>query len=432
MLGGRARFKRFLAKTAPLDCSSLPYREPLVEWLREQARAGRPAILITAADQSIANSVQEHLQIFDKAIGSDGTQNLKGRRKRELLDALFGPKNYVYAGDSRSDLAVWDGASAAVLIGPAVALAPAVQRAGTSIERSFASASTGWRTYLRQIRLHQWAKNLLVFLPLALAHRLSDLHLLGQTALGFAGFSLAASGGYVLNDLLDLKNDRSHHKKCQRPLASGAIPIATGLAMSAGLLCGGLALVFTVSAVAAGCLLAYVSTSLAYSLCLKKRDIVDVLTLAALYTSRLIFGGVISRIHVSIWLAGFSIFMFLNLAFGKRACELRSLEMLQKRAASGRGYLVTDRPMIETMGICSGFISVLVLVLYMNSAEVAQLYSNSWLLWLIPPLVLFWVMRFWMYVERGLMTEDPLAFALKDKVSFGIGLIAALVVRLAI
>jgi 4-hydroxybenzoate polyprenyltransferase len=282
------------------------------------------------------------------------------------------------------------------------------------------------RDAVRALRLHQWSKNVLVFLPLLAAHKALEPELLFRTLLAFLAFGLVASGHYVLNDLLDLEADRRHARKRNRPFASGALPASAGVALVPALLAAGVAVALLLPRGFQAVLAGYLAATSAYSLALKRVVILDVLLLAGLYTSRMFAGAFAADVPVSEWLASFSMFLFLSLALLKRASEI--VETAQ--ALHGRGYLASDREPIFGMGVASGYLAVLVLALYVSSNEVRLLYSHPGWLWALCPLVLYWVSRLWIRAHRGEVRDDPVLFALRDPASWLVAALGATILLL--
>jgi 4-hydroxybenzoate polyprenyltransferase len=278
--------------------------------------------------------------------------------------------------------------------------------------------------------VHQWLKNLLVFVPLLAAHRVLDSTLLA--VLAFAAFSLCASGVYLLNDLLDLKSDRRHHSKRNRPLAAGKLPLLGGLLAAPVLTLAAFAVALAVSPLFALVLGGYWLTTLAYSLQLKRKVMLDVLLLAALYTARIIGGAVAIMVEPSFWLLAFSMFMFLSLALLKRYTELAALLADGRDKASGRGYRVDDLPLLQSFGAASGYGAVLVLALYINSPESLELYTRPYALWLLCPMLLYWISRAWFVAHRGEMHDDPVVYAATDRFSLGVATVGGLVLLAAL
>jgi len=430
LLRGKAYLNEQLATRCSLDPALLPYDQPLVEWLREQRRSGRRLVLATATHQRLAAGIAGHLGLFDEIIATDGEQNVRGRRKASRLEARFGPHGFDYAGDSREDLPVWQASRAAVVAGAAPSLLSRVRRM-TTVEKVFPRPAAGPGAWLRALRLHQWSKNLLVFLSILTSHQFAGPGLVA-TAWTFVAFCLCASGIYLLNDLVDLDHDRQHELKRNRALASGAIPIRSALLVAPLLLAAGAAVAASVSGVILGVLVAYAVASTAYSLYLKSVLLVDVFTLSLLYTLRVIGGHISSGVPFSPWFSTFMVFFFLSLALCKRVSELHPLvENHAQSAAPGRAYLPGDIWLLKCLGVSSGFLASVVLGLYVDSPRVVGLYSRPYLLWCLVPLLVYWISRVWMVAHRGAMSEDPVWFALKDRQSHLLGLAAAVILLLA-
>lgn len=427
---GKAYLKRQIAQRIRLDVSVLPYRRDVLSYLRNQYERGRPLVLATASDSLIAEQVASHLGIFRTVLASDGARNLKGRRKAMELEAQFGRGKFVYAGNGRADLPVWKSAGAAVVVSNSRRLRSDVTDM-SEVERVFPSERIESKVLLRALRAHQWVKNILVFVPLLAAHRFGESGALGQAVLAFFAFGIVASAGYMINDLVDVEVDRHHHSKKSRPFASGGLDLRVGLIGAPVLLCLGIAISMFLPAAFGTTLLTYFVSSQLYSFGLKKIVLADVFTLAVLYTLRIIAGATATMVPMSQWLLAFSVFLFLCLAFVKRYSELHALRALEKQGAEGRGYLVVDFELLASLGASSGYIAVLVLALYINSPEVKILYRTPELLWLVCLVLLYWISRVWIIAHRGRMHEDPIVFALKDRMSYSVGAICAAAVYLA-
>jgi 4-hydroxybenzoate polyprenyltransferase/phosphoserine phosphatase len=417
-LAGRAAFKQEVARLSRVEIRLLPYNEELVAYLQGQKAAGRRIVLATAADRAIAEAVAAHLGVFDEVIASDGDQNLKGPRKAEALCARFGERGFVYAGDDVADLAVWKRAAGAILVNTTPGLARRAERIAR-VEGRFAGPPRSLKTVARALRPHQWLKNLLVFVPIFTAHVVTDVHVWLQAALTFAAFCATASAIYLVNDATDLSADRKHPRKRKRPLASGALSVKLGLVM-AGLLAAtgvGLAVLTGTGLVLA----AYAAMSVSYSLKFKEMPLVDVFMLGGLYTIRVFGGGVATGHALSLWLLGFSGFLFLGLALLKRVTELSGLSRKQERVASRRGYSIDDLPILQTFGCAASFASSLVLALFVQREATAEQYASPGLLWGIVPLMLFWQCRLWLSTARGYMHDDPIVYSGRDWVSWMVG-----------
>jgi 4-hydroxybenzoate polyprenyltransferase/phosphoserine phosphatase len=432
LLSGKAALKRRIAERVRLDAASLPYREPVLEAIRRARRQGRRVVLATASDRALAEAVAAHLGLFDAVLASDGQRNLSGPHKLEAIRADAAGQPFSYAGDGAVDLAVWQGAQSAIVVSNSSRLRQRV-RAATRVEAEIDVPRAGWRELLYGIRLHQWLKNLLVFVPL--------LPILDQTTLGmalaalamFVAFGLCASAIYLVNDLLDLEADRQHHRKKKRPIAAGTLPIGQAIALAAGLLMASAALAFTsLPLPAIGVLAGYVLLTSAYSLWLKRRMLVDVFALAALYTVRILAGMAAARVESSFWLLGFSMFMFLSLALVKRYVEIGDLNSSGLSQAHGRAYRAGDSVFVLAAGMSAGQLSVLTLSLYLTEPTMTQRYAHPYLLWLLCPLLLYWLVRVWLKGHRGQLHDDPVVFAATDRISQVILLAAVGLVYLAL
>lgn len=419
LLGGKAAFKRKIAERANLAVGTLPYNERLLMHLRETLQ--RPRVLCTASDEQQARQIAVHLGLFEIVMASDGVVNLAGKRKADALVKKFGERGFSYAGNSVLDIAVWRHAADAYVIGSQALATKASEvtkiRAHWSDTQHSLRELAGWRVWLKAMRIYQWAKNILVFVPLFAAHRMLEPLALTQTVVAFFSFSLCASGVYLLNDLLDLNADRQHPRKKSRPFAAGDLPIVQG--GFAALL---LTLVGFVLATWCGwqfllVLLCYWLLTVSYSVYFKRLVMVDVILLAALYTVRIIAGAAAIEAPLSFWLLSFSMFIFLSLALLKRYTELHAAQSAGKAVALGRGYNTMDLSLIQSLGGAAGYIGILVLALYINSPESLELYRQPKLLWLLCPMLLYWVSHMWMAANRGFMHDDPIVFAASDRYS---------------
>ena len=415
LLGGKARFKREVSSRAPLDAAHLPYNEALIVYLREQAASGRPLYLSTGADQHVADAVAHHLGLFDGVFASDGVTNLTGQDKLRLLESRFG-QGFAYVGNSRKDLPLLNASKAAMLANPTVGLESLLQRKKIPVQQVFQDRATGFRSIWRALRVHQWAKNVLIFLPLILAHALK-MNMLLQSALAFLSFSLVASSTYIVNDVLDLAADRVHPRKRNRPFAAGDLSVIAGFCIAILLFAAGVAISIPMAPRFTFWLLVYCVVTLAYSLYFKRVVIVDVIILSALYTLRILAGAAAAKVPISDWMAGFSIFFFFSLALVKRFSELENLRARGVAPSNGRGYLVHDMEQLRAFGTGSAFASIVVFTLYINNPDVRNLYHHPQRLWLLTPLLIWWMSRVWLRASRGQMHEDPVIFALTDRAS---------------
>ena len=423
---GKAHLKSQVASRVALDVAHLPYNRPLLDYLKDERAAGRKLYLVTGADRLLAQSVAAHLGIFDEVMASDGAVNLTGNNKLQHLQQRFASDGFDYIGNSLPDLPVLTSAQRAMVANPDLRLKSALKKLNIEVSEKFLDRSRVPVALAKALRVHQWSKNLLVFLPLLLAHTIRLGGVLATVAAFFC-FSFLASATYILNDLLDLEADRVHLNKRRRAFAAGDLSVATGLAISLLLA----AVSFTMAAYLPRkflvFLLFYLVTTMAYSLVLKRIVLVDVLILAGLYTVRMVAGGAATLTIISPWLAAFSIFFFLSLAMVKRFSELQNLQTHHMNPASGRGYLLSDIEQLRSFGTSSAYASIVIFTLYINGRDVTALYHHPNRMWLITPLMILWISRVWLLASRGLLDEDPVIFALKDRMSLLLGLGVALV-----
>ncbi len=412
---GRAALKASLQNKGQVQVDALPYNQAVIDYVKSWRNDGRRAVLVTASDQRIADQIAAHVGLFDEVYGSDGDLNLKGGNKARFLEQKYGANGFAYIGDSNADLAVWDKAAKAITVNASAKMRDKVAKLGCEAEHLIAQGVSR-KAYLKALRPHQWLKNVLVFLPMIAAHNFAPA-IIGHSLLAFLSFCLIASSVYVVNDLLDLSADRAHPRKRNRPFASGAIPVSHGIGMASGLLFGGFLLAALTNMAFFGVMLIYFGVTTAYSISLKRKLIVDVCTLAGLYTIRIIAGAVATGIELSVWLLAFSIFLFFSLAAVKRQAELVDSAKRGKLGASGRGYHVDDLPVMTQMAVAAGYLSVLVLALYLNSPTVVALYAWPTILWGICPILLYWISRVIMMTHRGHMHDDPIVFAARDRTS---------------
>ncbi|MGE0098227.1 MAG: UbiA family prenyltransferase [Hydrogenophaga sp.] len=423
LLLGKAGFKQHLAGAVRPDPARLPYNERFLQFLREERARGRTLVLASAADVRIVREVAAHLKLFQDVLGTNAQGdrlNLSRRHKRAAIEAHAGAgghAQWAYAGNSSDDLAVWEGSAQAVAVNAPPAVIERLQKLHPQA-RVFDRVPLSLGTVLRAIRLKQWSKNALLFVPLLAAHSL-DPQRWTMVALAFLAFGLCASATYLFNDLLDLPNDRVHRIKRHRPLASAAIAIPTAVLLGLVMMALAFVLAFAVSTAFAALLLAYTATTLAYSMVLKRLALIDVLVLSGLYTLRIGAGAVAAGVDLSNWLLAISIFLFLSLALVKRCAELEELDDGNATLAPGRGYQPRDLSSLRAMGMASGFLAVMVLTLYIDSQNSLALYRQPDWLWGAAPVLLLWIMRIWLKTgRRELRGEDPLQFALRDPFSW--------------
>lgn len=430
LLGGKAALKAKLADRVDLDVTTLPYNRALTDWLKEERAAGKQIVLCTAADKRVAQAIANHLNLFDEVLASNGTTNNTGVNKRAALEARYGVKGYDYAGNSAADIAVWAGARQAIVVNASEVLTKRAFQVAT-VSKVFPPHTVTLSHGLMMLRVHQWLKNLLLFVPLLAAQQINNVQSLSTLLMAFVSFSLCASAVYMANDLLDLESDRKHPRKRHRPFACAAVAIKVGVVLAPMFAIASLVLGLVVGTKFTAWLFVYFLLTCAYSLWLKRLALIDCLTLAALYTLRIITGAAAVAITLSFWLLAFSVFIFLSLAFVKRYAELRVQADAGNSHAHGRGYAVTDAPLLQTLGITAGYAAVLVLALYLQSDTVITLYTQPELIWFAVPLMLFWVSWVWLKAHRGQMHDDPIVFSIKDKSSLVVAALIAVLFLLA-
>lgn len=432
LVKGKAFLKSKLAANVQISPESIPYRQEVIEFLSEEKQKGRVIILATASSEVYASAIAQHLNMFSEVFASTETLNLKGVNKRDKLISLYGEGGFDYVGDSQADISIWEHAHQSFMLKPKKSWVKHVSRFSESVEIELNSPNR-FMTLNKTIRMHQWVKNLLIFLPLLVTHQLFAPFELARSVLAFFAFSLAASSIYVVNDLVDLQNDRLHKTKKNRAIASGRTSIVAAWIIWPTLLLVSLAISFVLLSLEFGVIiLAYIGLTTIYSLKLKKIAVLDVVTLALLYTSRIIAGAIAIYTVPSFWILSFSLFFFFSLALMKRFSELLELKSAGRtKSIKGRGYSSEDLELVSAIGAGSGLISVLVMLLYIHDPLISELYSNPLILWLCGVILLVWISRAWLIAHRGQMHEDPIVFALKDKVSYFLAASMGLVFFLA-
>lgn len=427
---GKAALKACLAERARILPATLPYDARVIARLEDWRAAGGRTVLVTATDTRLARMVADHLGLFDEVHGTEGDTNLKGKAKAAFLTGRYGAQGYVYMGDSAADLPVWKDAALAISVNATDAVRQRLEaQARGPVEHLLPDAGRGAAT-LRALRPRQWVKNALVFVPM-IADLSFDLPTLMAALVAFVALSLTASAGYVLNDLLDLADDRSHPRKRLRPFASGALPASVGTFLFPALLLAGLLVALVAGPLLVGVVALYFVATMAYSVSLKRHTMVDICMLATLFTLRIVAGGVAIGVVLSVWLLAVSMFMFFALASVKRLAEMTDRQAAG-RAVSRRGYRVEDRSLLSQMAVSSGYLAVLVLALYIDEPVVQGKFGAPWLLWGVCPLLIFWVSRMVLVASRGEMHDDPLVWALENRTSRKVMVAVAVFIVLAV
>jgi 4-hydroxybenzoate polyprenyltransferase/phosphoserine phosphatase len=430
LMRGKAYMKQQLSDRVVLDPARLPYNDEVIALIKSARADGRTTVLVTASPRRQAQQVADHLGLFDRVEASDDSTNLAGPHKAAHLEGLYGRGGFDYAGNSTTDLPVWASSGGAVVVSASQGLNDAAAKLAPVVQR-IRPAAASIKSYAKAIRVHQWLKNLLVFVPLLAAHKASLGPETLAAVLAFFAFGLCASAVYVINDLLDLPSDRVHARKRNRPFASGMVPIAHGVAMVPVLLLAAAALCTQLPLGFALTLLGYFVLTCLYSFWLKNQVIVDVMLLTSLYTTRILAGAAATAILPSFWLLAFSMFIFLSLAIVKRYSEMHVAVQNNKSQAAGRGYYVSDMPVLLGLGVAAGYNAILILALYVNSPDLGSLYPTVWALWMMLPPMLYWISRVWMKAHRGELHDDPVVFAATDLQSWCVAALLALALWVA-
>jgi 4-hydroxybenzoate polyprenyltransferase/phosphoserine phosphatase len=432
LLRGKAYLKRKIAERVKVNAAALPYRSDVLSFLVREKKAGRKIVLTTASDMRLVQPIAQHIGVFDDVIASDGELNLKGTVKQKILEDRYGSKQFDYLGDSAADLAVWESANAALLVEPSKGTLKRAMRVAT-VERVFHSKVSRLLAVVKALRCNQWSKNLLIFVPLLTSHEIFELGFILKALTAFVAMSFCASSIYIINDFLDVEADRQHPKKKFRPVAAGTLSIPTGAGLAAVMCLGGLVLGWQMLPLRfTGLLLVYLTLTVSYSILLKRKMVADVITLALLYTLRILIGGAAVGVAISAWLLAFSMFLFLSLAFVKRYGEIGVIHRRSDEEVPGRAYIADDKAWMSNMGGTSGYLGILVFALYINSNEVAALYRHPEVLWFACPPLLYWINRTWLLASRGKIDDDPLVFAATDRVSYAVALLVAIAIVAAL
>jgi 4-hydroxybenzoate polyprenyltransferase/phosphoserine phosphatase len=427
LLQGKAYFKDRVAAASAHLLGRLPFRESVLRYVREHANGSGPVVLATAANYRVARQVAMEQDLFTDVLASDERLNLSGEQKLAKIREHSAGHAFAYIGDDRKDIPIWRAAQRAIVVDTARHLQDQLKTVPEVVVIPADRKATP-RDWIRQLRCHQWSKNLLLVAPLILAHKIASLPAVLACLTAFIAFSLTASATYIGNDLLDLPFDREHPRKRNRPLASSLISIRSALAHALYLLA--FAFFLSLALLPADfvwMLLGYVGLSFCYSIWLKRVAVLDVLMLAGFYVYRVLIGAVAIQVVISPWLLAFSMFFFLGLGMIKRFADLVLAEKAGQTSVAGRSYVTADIDFFRSVGTASSCVAVLVLALYLQSQEVSKLYARPQLLWMVCPLVLYWNLRVWFVAQRGEMPDDPILFALRDPVSYVVGALTALV-----
>jgi 4-hydroxybenzoate polyprenyltransferase len=415
LLKGKAALKHKIAGMGGFDPSVLPYDQVVLDVIAEARAEGRPVYLASASTARLVEAVAEHLGVFTGWFASDENNNLSGRSKADHLVATFGERGFDYIGNDKPDLLVWPQADKALTVRADASVRRRLAKVHNDIVHLESTAPT-LKTWIKLFRVHQYAKNALIFVPLATSHSFG-LGSIWAAGLAFVAYSLCASGVYVLNDLVDLAADRGHPTKRNRPLANGSVPLLQAVWTVPLLLFAGLAIGAAVSWPFLAVLVGYLGLTTSYSFYLKRKMLIDVVVLALLYTVRVVGGAVAVEVELSPWLLAFSMFIFTALALMKRFIELAARLDANLSDPSNRNYRIGDLDVVMALAAAAGFNAVTVLALYISSDKVGELYSRPHMLWAVCPLLMYWIGRALMMAHRRLVDDDPIVFAIKDRVS---------------
>jgi len=430
LMQGKAHMKQQIADRVRLQFDLLPYEPDFLTYLRDEHAKGRQLILATASNQQFADGVANHLGIFDAAFGSSATVNNSGTRKLALLKEKLNGASFAYAGNAPIDLKIWQESAAAIIVNGSSGLRARAERV-TSVAGIFERKRNLLLALVKAMRPHQWLKNLLIFVPFMLLQRFTDIELFLQPVLAFIAFSFCASSVYLLNDLLDLPSDRQHHKKRSRPFAAGDLPVLTGVFLMVALLLVSMLISLALPPYFFPVMVLYYSCTMVYSIWLKRAAIIDAVILAGLYTLRLIAGAAAIFVAPTFWLLAFSMFIFMSLALIKRYSELYMVQLSGKTQAAGRGYQSEDIETLAQLGSASGYLAVLVLAFYINSERVSEQFVRPEALWLLCPMMMYWISRMWLITRRGEMHDDPVVFTIRDSRTYVLALLAFIAVLCA-
>lgn len=415
---GLPNFKRELYSRSDTDPTRLPYHSELLEALKAEKAKGRRLVLATGARLEFAKQVNDHLDLFDEVHGTTDDCNLTGKNKANRLAERF--PEFDYVGNSRVDLEVWKKAKGAWVVGNFSLMRETEKHC--HVERRFDPPQLTFKVLRKALRVHQWAKNVLIFLPMFLSHNYFDPSYWMRCIIAFFSFSCISSSVYLFNDLLDIESDRRHPDNRHRAFAAGNLSILKGLLLTPLLIGTGLALGLLLSWEYFFVVIGYFILTTLYSIRIKRIVMADIIVLSILYTWRVFAGGIATETLLTEWFLTFDMFFFLSLATMKRCSELILMEQTKEKENKRRGYLVADLPLLVSVGMSSAFLSVLVLALYLNDHRVSGYLRYPEAMWILCPLLLFWICRIWFKTYRGQMPTDPLVFALKDRASYLVAL----------
>ncbi len=411
-LMGKAKFKELISKQVELEVETLPYNQYFLDFLKEESKKGRKLILCTGAHETIAKNVARYLNIFDEVFSTSSATNLSGENKLNCLTKRFGKEDFIYAGNSHDDIIIWRKAKEIIAVNASNTVLKKLRKIKKTFI-NFEKKKPSLLTWVKLFRIHQWSKNILIFFPLIAAQQYFNLENMLLLTLAFIIFGICASSTYLINDVFDIKNDRLHHNKRYRPFAAGNIPISFSLIALLILPCA-ILLASLISKNFMFLMMLYILITFCYSFYFKSIPIVDCLVLASLYTIRVVGGAIVLSSSLSFWLLAFSAMFFFSLSLLKRYAEISRLVELGKKSLFGRGYELEDMHLILNMGISSGYGSIIIMMLYLNSPEIIKLHNYNEFAWLTIPVLLFWMSYIWLQAHRNKIADDPVIFSMRD------------------
>lgn len=425
----RAKAKIYISKKYNIELHTLPYNKNVIDIINNYREIGYKIVLATGASTHYAGPISNYLELFDKVIATNESRNMTGINKLNAIKKEIND-DYIYIGDSKKDIPIWLHCKKAILVG-GKNIIQKLKENDVEIIDIIKKEKSNFYILLKQLRIYQWSKNLILFIPALASHQLFSFGVFMNAMQGFLAFSLLASSVYALNDIVDIDHDRKHPKKRNRPIAAGELSIFSAYGYMLFCLLAGVFLSFNIGTAFLMVASIYITLNLLYSFYFKKVIILDVIILMSFYTIRLIAGHVPDAIPLSPWLLSFAIFLFFSLGLLKRYVDTIVIRGNDATLLSGRGYSINDDQMLMSLGVGSGLISSLVLILYTGSDQVMRFYATPMVLVGLSPVMLYWISRIWLLASRGIIESDPVIFALKDKVSYAVAIIFLVIMFLA-
>ncbi|MCD6046856.1 MAG: hypothetical protein K0S08_503 [Gammaproteobacteria bacterium] len=423
---GRAAFKAFIANHVPLQSIQWAINPAVVQLLKAEKSRGRKIILLTASNEKIARHIVEPLNLFDHIEASSENRNFKGGEKLSWIRTRYPGEEFLYAGNSQDDLILWRHAHESIIVNPSNSVLKEAKKVSKEV-RLIQNCPNFFQRWKKTLRIHQYSKNFLIFIPLLLSGKFLHPTLFLNSLLAFIAFCAMASGSYILNDLVDIDHDRMHATKKNRPFAAGIMECISGLGCALSLIVIALVISAFLPISFLLTLICYLILTVSYSFYLKRLAIIDVFTLSILYLIRILAGSAATGIVISNWLFAFGLFFFLSLAYLKRFIEI---DRLDENYVKGRNYKKQDLLLVKIYGICLGLISTLIFTLYLNANATAGIYKHPQGLWLIALFLLYWINHVWHAAVHHNIHDDPVEFALKDKPSLIVGCCIIIIVIL--